>query len=430
MRKLTTILLAVLALTFWACEETEENTAPEITSLTAVPTTLFTGEDATITAVADDADGDDLTYTWTATGGSLDGTEAVVTYTAADAAGSYTVTCMVSDGEDETSMDVMLTVEVHTPEFTLYDMTNSDLPANAVYCIDFDNDGNIWFGGQKDAASGVANVSMLSADYSAWTVYQDADLSLDGLEDRVYYMAVDDQNTKWFCTHYGASYLKADGTKGKVDFAIDDYTRTVQVDSEGNIYLSNRTDEGIWFSDDHGANWTMWTAADIGMSSGRPEIYDLRETSDGSLYLLTWYGVVYRDAAGSWHEVSDIAGYYTYAMTMDLDGNMWVPDADTQELYKITGGAVTTFSDADASVLSNPINDLEVDHLGNLWLATDGAGLVRMNTSDFSYSVYDSAATAGAVPEDNITHLEIMDDVIWMSTASEGIVRADYLIME
>ena len=115
---------------------------------------------------------------------------------------------------------------------------------------------------------------------------------------------------------------------------------------------------------------------------------------------------------------------------MDLDGNMWVPDADTQELYKITGGAVTTFSDADASVLSNPINDLEVDHLGNLWLATDGAGLVRMNTSDFSFSVYDSAATAGAVPEDNITHLEIMDDVIWMSTASEGIVRADYLIME
>jgi ligand-binding sensor domain-containing protein len=327
-------------------------------------------------------------------------------------------------------MDVMLTVEEHTPEFTLYDMDNSDLPANAVYCIDFDHDGNIWFGGQKDAGSGIANVSMLSADYGSWTVYADADLSLDGLEDRVYYIAVDDQNTKWFCTHYGVSYLMADGTKGKVDFAVDDYTRTVQVDSEGNIYLSNRTDEGIWFTDDHGANWTLWTAADIGLSSGRPEIYDLRETSDGALYLLTWYGVVYRDAAGNWNEVSDIAGYYTYAMTMDLAGNMWVPDADTQELYKITGGAVTTYSESDAAVLANPINDLEVDDLGNLWLATDGAGLVRMNTSDFSYSVYDSAATAGAIPQDNITHLEILDDVIWMSTAEEGIVRADYLIME
>ena len=430
MRQIVIISLAMLALVFWACEDTAENSAPTITSLTAVPTALFTGDEAVITCVATDADDDDLTYTWSATAGTLDGTADVVTYSAPDAAGTYTISVVVSDGEDEATMDVSVTVSIHLPEFTLYDTENSDLPANAVYCIDFDNDGNIWFGGQKDAASGIANVSKLSADLSAWTVYTDADLSLDGLEDRVYYIAVDDENTKWFVTHYGASYLKADGTKGKVTSTIDNYTRTVQVDSDGNIYISDRTAAGIWFSDDHGANWTLWAAADIGLSVGRPEIYDLRETSDGILYILTWYGVVYRDAGGTWHEVSDVVDQYTYAMSIDAGGNVWAPDFGTLDLYMINENTVTTYSAADADVLANPINDLEFDALGNLWLATDGSGLVKMNTGDMSYTVFDSASTAGAIPQDNITHLEILGDVIWMSTAAEGIVMAEYLIQE
>jgi len=32
--------------------------------------------------------------------------------------------------------------------FAIYTSTNSSLPYNSIYCIDFDRNGNIWFGGQ------------------------------------------------------------------------------------------------------------------------------------------------------------------------------------------------------------------------------------------------------------------------------------------
>ncbi|MFP4547772.1 MAG: two-component regulator propeller domain-containing protein [Fidelibacterota bacterium] len=324
------------------------------------------------------------------------------------------------------SMVVMLSAQ----SFTTYTSENSDLPVNMVYCIDFDNDGNIWFGGQKDPATGIANVSMLSGDLSTWTIYEQSDLGLDNMEDRVFYIAVDDQNTKWFCTHYGVSGLKTDGTSFEVDFTVDDYTRSVETDSKGNVYLSNRTDEGIWVTEDHGENWEMWTAADIGLSEGRPEIYDLREDSQGRLWICTWYGIVYRDTDGTWHEIEDLAGYYTYAMTMDKNDVAWTPDASTNDLYKIASdGSTTKLDSTDIAPLRADIYDLEADKNGNIWCATNGEGLVQI-LPDGSFNQYTLANTDGGILQDTLTHLEINDDVIWVSTASEGIVRIDDMIQD
>jgi ligand-binding sensor domain-containing protein len=320
--------------------------------------------------------------------------------------------------------------------FTLYTSENSDLPHNQVYCIAFDNDKNIWFGGQRNPGTGVAQVSMLSNDYSQWTVYdaQDADLGLTDLEDRVYYIAVDNDNNKWLCTHYGVSYQMADGAAGYVDFTFDLYTRTVQTDSEGNVYISMRDPDTrdsarIWISDNMGESWTtQWFLEDIGISlsqqDARPEIYDLREDSQGNMWLCTWYGVtLYKD--GVWTSFGDIEGYWTYCLTVDRNDNAWVPDNDTQELYQLeTDGSITIHDSNDVDILKYPINDLEASGDGNLWLATDGGGLIQMK-ADMSYIQHNVETTAGQIPQDNITHLEILDGVIWLSTGDSGIVRID-----
>ncbi len=327
-----------------------------------------------------------------------------------------------------------MVVTLSAQSFTTFNTENSDLPVNMVYCIDFDNDGNIWFGGQKDPATGLANVSMLSNDLSSWEIYNQSDLGLDNMEDRAFYIAVDDQNTKWFCTHYGVGGRKADGTTFEVDFTVDDYTRTVQTDSEGNVYISDRTDEGIHVSADYGETWDLWTAEDIGLSDGRPEIYDLREDSEGQLWLLTWYGIVYRDTDGAWHEVEDLAGNYTYAMTMDHNDTKWISEfiydgGDyPKHLSKLeSDGTLTTIDSTTVPAFKYLIYDLEADKNGHIWCATFGGGLVEM-LPDGGFNTYTMESTEGGLPQDSLVHLEIQDDAIWVSTASEGVVKIDDMI--
>jgi outer membrane protein OmpA-like peptidoglycan-associated protein len=74
---------------------------PPVASCSADPThvTDGSGDTVAIRADASDPDNDPLSYTWTATGGAVDGTGSQVRWNPAGAAlGSYTVTARVSDG--------------------------------------------------------------------------------------------------------------------------------------------------------------------------------------------------------------------------------------------------------------------------------------------------------------------------------------------
>jgi outer membrane protein OmpA-like peptidoglycan-associated protein len=64
--------------------------------------TILQDEKTTVRANAFDPDGDTLTYTWTATGGRVTGTDSTATFDATGVApGKYTVTATVSDGEHQ-----------------------------------------------------------------------------------------------------------------------------------------------------------------------------------------------------------------------------------------------------------------------------------------------------------------------------------------
>jgi hypothetical protein len=75
------------------------NQPPVISSITAEPQSVPPGGSSTITVVASDPDGDPLSYSWSASGGSISGSGAQVTWTAPGVAGTYTVTATVSDGK-------------------------------------------------------------------------------------------------------------------------------------------------------------------------------------------------------------------------------------------------------------------------------------------------------------------------------------------
>jgi len=74
------------------------NNPPAIASLTAAAQWTTPSGSVQLTCSASDPDGDELSYDWTATAGSISGTGAVVSWTAPQKVGTYDATVMVADG--------------------------------------------------------------------------------------------------------------------------------------------------------------------------------------------------------------------------------------------------------------------------------------------------------------------------------------------
>jgi len=77
----------------------EPNQSPAITSVTAALLTLAPGQTTTVTVAASDPDGDNLSYSYTALGGTVVGATNTATFTAGQNAGNASVTVLVSDGQ-------------------------------------------------------------------------------------------------------------------------------------------------------------------------------------------------------------------------------------------------------------------------------------------------------------------------------------------
>jgi len=95
------ILLLTVTVIFPGCGGTAPpvNHSPVIFNLIASPSSIEVNQDTTITCYTTDQDGDTLTYSWTKNEGTINGNGSTITWIAPDVAGTYTITCTVSDGE-------------------------------------------------------------------------------------------------------------------------------------------------------------------------------------------------------------------------------------------------------------------------------------------------------------------------------------------
>ena len=87
------------------------NNSPVITGIQADPEVVQPLGKSNIACSASDADGDALTYRWTASAGTIDSSEAAVTWTAPKDPGIYKITVVVSDGKGGAALvDAAITV--------------------------------------------------------------------------------------------------------------------------------------------------------------------------------------------------------------------------------------------------------------------------------------------------------------------------------
>jgi len=104
------IFSLALALLVLGCDKTEPH-SPIIFSLTTEPDDIILpGEASTVTVEAGDADGDELSYEWSASAGVIEGSGKTVTWLSPETEGKYELTVMVSDGSTPVSETVTIRV--------------------------------------------------------------------------------------------------------------------------------------------------------------------------------------------------------------------------------------------------------------------------------------------------------------------------------
>jgi hypothetical protein len=88
------------------------NHPPDIQSIVASPSTLIVGQEATLTVIATDVDGDNLVYYWEAQKGTVPSgaQDDTITYTASARSGLDTIKVAVTDGDATTRGEIKLSV--------------------------------------------------------------------------------------------------------------------------------------------------------------------------------------------------------------------------------------------------------------------------------------------------------------------------------
>jgi len=141
---------------------------PVISSLTADKEVVNPSGSCLVSCVASDPDGDELSYTWSASGGNVSGEGAVVTWIAPEEAGAYTITVKVTDSR-RGKATAQLTLDVAVNHSPVIESLTADPPAvnrgrtSTIECVASDPDGDelsyLWSAEQGDISGQDATVT-------------------------------------------------------------------------------------------------------------------------------------------------------------------------------------------------------------------------------------------------------------------------------
>jgi len=205
------------------------NHQPAITSLVAEPDRVLPWGSCQIVCTASDADGDELSYNWSASGGQINGEGDTVTWTAPGSAGSYDVSVTVTDGRGgEVMKQITITVlRANMPPIITNLVADADwtLPSDTVQvtCTALDLDGdNLSYEWSTDRGdiSGTGNEAIWTAPaevgmYDITVVVSDG---YGGEDIGKLSLSVNLGNPpiieKLFVTPNGHTYLRKSGTPG------------------------------------------------------------------------------------------------------------------------------------------------------------------------------------------------------------------------
>jgi hypothetical protein len=146
LRYLFIIIVVAIMMLVPSCKAMPDH-PPIIMSLRAEPEAVLLSESCQIECTASDDDGDELSYEWLASEGKIDGSGAMVTWTAPEAEGLYNIEVIVTDSRGGEVTDyVTIPVKVNRPPIINSLIANADWVAPSgglqVKCDAEDPDGD------------------------------------------------------------------------------------------------------------------------------------------------------------------------------------------------------------------------------------------------------------------------------------------------
>jgi len=306
------------------------------------------------------------------------------------------------------ALSAFLAVGSFAQTFTNYTSADGLLSDN-VNCLDTDASNNLWFGTQN-------GVSMF--DGTTWTGYTTTDGVVDNTIQAIH---VATNGDVWVGTDFGASV-----------FASGVWTSYTTMDGLGNNQIkciSEDSDGDIWFGTNNGTSefdGTNWSS--LGTSEGLPfgGVVDIDQHSNGNMYFSTGLGGVYiydGTAMTSITESEGLLNNRVRALVINDQNNKWVGTADGITVLDNSDAFFmnhTTMLTLPAPDTLNPIEDIEMDSQGNIWvgvyvdyLVTEG-GVCGYNGSQWvEYQVADGLVgpVVRAVAIDD-------NDDLWVATST------------
>jgi hypothetical protein len=117
---------------------TQPNQSPVISKVTANPAEVLYGDSTTIIGVVADPDDDPITYSWSASEGTITGTGRQVTWVAPDKSGNFNITLTVGDNlGGQTTGSVTVTVSPPTRTVTLNPVASETGTVNQKNATDY-----------------------------------------------------------------------------------------------------------------------------------------------------------------------------------------------------------------------------------------------------------------------------------------------------
>lgn len=129
------------------------NAAPVINQMKATPRKIDLGGTSEIACLASDEDGDSVTFTWSSSAGSIDGSDETVQWTAPETKGNYYIKCTASDPDGASASD-SIAVSVRDLSFST--------SGNLVLYLPFDGEAVDKSGNNNEITVGGA---ILTSDY-------------------------------------------------------------------------------------------------------------------------------------------------------------------------------------------------------------------------------------------------------------------------
>ncbi|MCF8372448.1 MAG: T9SS type A sorting domain-containing protein [Bacteroidales bacterium] len=287
--------------------------------------------------------------------------------------------------------------------WTSFTTSNSPIPFNKMYSMDIDTAGKVWVGTDVSGA----NNHIACFDGSSWTGWF-TNGWINGL-------SADNSGNVW--TSINGDLQKWNGSTWTA------YSPTSATLSwwAGPLYAA--PDGSVWIKNDasllrfQGNTWTEYTTANSGLPSTNITAFADNGTN---LYIAT------SDQGYAIFNGSTFTHVYTGNSDLPADGIQAMSYRDNLlwlvcsggRLVKVAGNVFTVFLNINLAHAS----DLAIDGNGDVWISTNGEGLVHFDGQDFE--VIDNTVQPLIDIYNQLLSIEVdATDAVWIGNRSSGLVK-------